>query len=565
MGYGRYASISFSPMAGTELTAFFQELATLVGRSGAGCQLYLNATRLWDANPGQRDFFHPEAILRNPTEYLLAYGIDAFGLRGIPHLVLMEGQHRLSRSAVKADDWIRQVAQQSGLASADKQRRGASLITRQPNAIQLGQFDKFAKALETSRVPDVVYALDMHTESESRQDLIAQLAEEDKRFVATGAWLPMTSQASALRTVQRTLLELPDCPMIDTPLKGQGTNLRVRVGQQGSRTYLQIVNNAPWAEDIACVVQQSAENPRVSILGGHELKLHMARSQDSDASGYRSWRFTVPAYDLIGIAVDDPGFRLVEVVHAPPKEVLDRVSEELTDLESIIAQATDPTLQLRLANVLGDFEQWSTGGQPVGWNISSLPDVKILRSNELPHSGESSLMIENQNTGEVSAWIQSVPLTRPKTGRLAFQAWIRSPTVGGSGRVRLSVMGRAQSGDKFEKALELAVGADSRSISHDWGTQPATLYVANIPLDVPELSVAIELIGQGRIWIDDVEVLQSWLHPDETFYLQGTMFVAKQKLTENNLYPAEKLLNSHWGHYLSEFQPLDVNASVFAR
>ena len=117
-------------------------------------------------------------------------------------------------------------------------------------------------------------------------------------------------------------------------------------------------------------------------------------------------------------------------------------------------------------------------------------------------------------------------------------------------------------GKKFEEALDLSPGADPRVLANDWGTQPATLNVADIPKEVNELFVAIELIGRGRVWIDDVEVLQSWLHPDERIYLQGSMFVAKQKLAENNPFPAEQLLGSHWGNYLSQFQPMESNSTA---
>jgi hypothetical protein len=65
-----------------------------------------------------------------------------------------------------------------------------------------------------------------------------------------------------------------------------------------------------------------------------------------------------------------------------------------------------------------------------------------------------------------------------------------------------------------------------------------------------ELQVAIDLIGKGRIWVDDVEVVQSWLHPDERNYLRGQVLVVKQKLANNNPYAADRLLRTPWSEYL---------------
>jgi hypothetical protein len=551
--------LSYLNWRAQELTGFFARLGDLVGRAGPQCRLYLHISRLWDADPRASDFFQPDSILRNPPEYLLAHGLDVAGLRQNPHTIVWDGTHQLARSELNAGDWIRKVAQQRGLAAVEQQPVSAALVTYQPSTIRLPQFGKLAELAQARQVSDTLYALEALPQAEAAKELIGQLFIRDRGHLVAGAWLPKTSQASALRQLQATFLELPPESLRDFPTEPEGTNLRVRLGQHGSRTYLQFVNHAPWVEEIACVVQHSAAEPPVRILGGRDLPLHRTDDQAAASAGYHTWRLTIPAYDMVGLAVDDPGLELIEVAHAPRQRVLEEIADELHGLETIISQATDPTLQTRLADVHGEFEQWSSEGQPVGWNISTLPSVRISRSDTLPHSGQSCLMIDNENQGQVSAWIQSLPIPAPDTGRLALRAWIRAPSTGGSGAVRLSVSGHTQSGDKFERAMDLQVGTDSRSIANDWGTQPATLHVADIPENLDELSVAIELIGRGRIWVDDMEVSQAWLHPDEKIYLQGTLFVAKQKLAENNPYPAEQLLDSHWGHYLSEFQPTEVD------
>ena len=151
----------------------------------------------------------------------------------------------------------------------------------------------------------------------------------------------------------------------------------------------------------------------------------------------------------------------------------------------------------------------------------------------------------------MAAWVQSRPIVPPRTGRLAVQAWFRAPAVGDPLLVRLAVVGRTHSGQRFERSMELGGRADNSAIAIDWGRKPATLYVGDVSSEsVAELSVLIELVGPGKVWVDDVQVFESFLQPDERNHLRGELLVAQKKLGEKNLYAAERLLDSHWGQYL---------------
>jgi hypothetical protein len=84
------------------------------------------------------------------------------------------------------------------------------------------------------------------------------------------------------------------------------------------------------------------------------------------------------------------------------------------------------------------------------------------------------------------------------------------------------------------------------------------LHIADVPTqELTELRVAIDVIGRGKVWVDDVEVFEALLHPDERIYLRGQVLVAKQSLENQNPFPAEQLLDSHWGHYLAAHKPED--------
>ncbi len=51
-----------------------------------------------------------------------------------------------------------------------------------------------------------------------------------------------------------------------------------------------------------------------------------------------------------------------------------------------------------------------------------------------------------------------------------------------------------------------------------------------------------------------MQIFESFLQPDERNHLRGQLLVARQKLGDNNPFPAEQLLDSHWGEYLLRYQ-----------
>ncbi len=542
--------LAFLNWRAEQMTAFLKRLGDIVQASHPQRRLYLNATRLWDQIPNSEHFHNASAILRNPAEYLVARGIDAARLGEHPQVVLMQGQFQRAEPGNLANEWILHLAQRRGLTGTAT-GQAAAIVVQQPRVQQLQEFIKFSEATQRDGGQTVVYPIDASSAVQARRSIVEQLYDGDLQLFSQGAWLTSANQASALKQLRRSFLELPPVLLRDFPTATERTSVRVRSGKHDEQWFVQIVNNSPWRESIRLQVQLSAAGVPVRILGDQSVSLQRT-SATAGTPRVENWELSVEPFDLVALRIPDPNARLVDVIHHSPDEVLPRIAAELGQLESLLLRAADPTQQQTLPDILGDFEQWTTAGVPVGWDVSSLPRVRITRSDDLPHSGRSSLMIENENTGDVSAWIQSRPIRPPSSGRLAVEVWLRSPSVGSAAVVRISVMGRLRSGARFERTHQVGSARQS-AIANDWGTRPATLYVSDIPTDqLDELFIAVELIGSGRVWVDDIQLLEPWLDPDERVYLQGMMLVAKQKLADNNPFPAEQLLDSHWGRYLAD-------------
>ncbi|MEO8268847.1 MAG: family 10 glycosylhydrolase, partial [Aureliella sp.] len=512
------ARLAFLEWRAGELTKFYARLGDIVRGGHADRKLYLNAIRLWDDFPSESRFFNPKEVIRNPREYMLAFGISPERLAESPQVELMRGSFDAisnSVNSVNSQDWIRRESGQRGLVEFYSATDTSAVVLRYP-----GRFEIMGTEQLDHSATRWIYPTLSHPGAHSRKKLINQIYHSDPLLLVDGGWLPFSGQEDEVLELMQTLNCLPPIKLDLVALREPDSNLRVRLGQYENKSYVQIVNNAPWEETLKLGIQTVRRNAQTRVLGDHAVDL-LANRDDAGLSNL--WTLNVAPYEIIGIEVDDPHLSITSLQHSPPADTATRIGRELSELETLVAQSADVTQQPILADIGGDFEGWDAEGQPIGWSVSSLPQVTIAESRELPHSGGSSLQLENTGKSPAAAWAQSRPFAPPQTGRLAVQAWFRAPAIGAPPLVKLAVVGRTHAGQRFERAMELGGRADSsNAIAFDWGRKPATLYVGDVSSEsVAELTVSIELIGPGKVWVDDVQVFESLLQPDERNHLRG--------------------------------------------
>ncbi|MEM8734658.1 MAG: hypothetical protein AAGG44_10575, partial [Planctomycetota bacterium] len=288
------------------------------------------------------------------------------------------------------------------------------------------------------------------------------------------------------------------------------------------------------------------------------------------------WQITIDGYETQLVRFESPALEFLSVDATAPEPVLQTLRTQIGQLAVVLANERDPTLRVEHANIDGDFERWdpvpfdaasenpNSPPRLATWNTSQLPGVRFEPSPDFPHSGRLSLKITNTNTGDASAWLQSQSIPVPNTGRLSVEAWLRVPASAPSARVRLSVQGTTRSGKRFSASSICGSATDrTQQLPTDWGPRPYSLHVADIPTtEMNSLIVSIELIGEGTVWVDDVRVLQSWLHPSESSFLRGKMLAAEEDLTGENYLTASRLLDSPWVQYLRRKHPLFESQST---
>lgn len=542
-----------------KLSDLYRQVAKRIHKGGNAPRLYLSPLRMWDEAPNSEDFIRPKEIARSPIEYLRTAGIDVASLQKIPGVTLIHGDVEQSRNTLDSEAWIRAVSRLKVMESGKSQ----SVFT-------ILQPDELAKQFvepKTDTTPwSSVYPINAGRSFSVRRNIVAQLAKGDPELVAIGAWLPLCTETSQIRSLFGTYREIPNVPFRElTPKsksrKPQSSDCTVlKQATTEDKTYLQIINRSPWPIDCALIVR-TAQSAAANIMGETQTQL----IQQTVNADQQTWQLSIEPFGMNVVESSDPKLEVLDVVSAPPDAVVAQMQAEIGRLDRVIAQSSDPTRQSLLAEVFGGFEHWTAGNdrKPVKWNLSSLPSVQFQRATDFPHTGNYCLRITNTKD-ELSAWAHSEEFQVPTNGRLTLRAWLRVPTAQRNSVVRISVIGRTAAGERFERSKVFGSrNVPSQQLASDWGVRPATLDVADIPTDtLQNIFVAIQLVGKGTVWVDDVEVQSSWLHPDERVYLQGRLIVAKQGLENNNPLPAEELLDSSWGRYLSEWHPMMVQIST---
>ncbi len=542
----------------TELSNFYVRLAGAISQSKKSAKLLINPLPILERRPSERDYIDPNMQARNLSDYWLAAGLDVNRLKQQSNIILLRGKLESPLKSGLVQDWLSRIASDSGLASADVGNTTGTLLIQRPLGMPIYEANKLQNSSSTTTAWCYPQANTIGTGS--LPSLVALLHREDALLIGDGGLMPLQGDSPKLQQFRQTFVALPNIPMRSINIDSGESSVRIRSATVGTTTYLQMINSAPWPERVTMDVRIASSNGLVEILGGRELTLSGNNAQLTVSSRTNAqrvqrntvWQFELPPFDLIGVKVSDPQFQVNSVMHSPDPAVITRITKEIEELEGLMAIAADPGRTTSLGIAGGDFESWVDDSRPTGWSVSSLPQVAISRADTLPHSGQSCIALENRNNAQVSAWIQSEKIPIPESGRLAVEAWVRySPSANSPILMQLSVIGRTRDGRRFQRVHQFGASAQTNQGNVDWGRKPIVLYVSDLPSDeLAELHVAFDLVGPGKIWLDDIQAYEPLINPDERVQIRGQLFLAREKLRENNPFPAEQALNSHWARYL---------------
>lgn len=395
------------------------------------------------------------------------------------------------------------------------------------------------------------------SDAAQRERFAQSLADDDVPLILDGGWLLPLGQEAALSHWLKVFRRLPPEPFTTPRRDGQPQELVVRTLTRGTRSWFYVLNPTPWplAADVAFTGKGSLQ---LIPLGDLHTFTWEARE------GQWHFRASLEPYDLwagevLGGEVSVAGWSV-----QMPGEVGPSLGQQVRELTRRTHRLKAQPRPLTLANA--QFDHAAADGTPSDWQTARGGGLSATIQ---PHGGVSTpscLRLVRQG-GSMPLWVRSSPLTVPATGRLQMAAALRIADLKAQPQLRLAIEGRWQ-GQVYYRRIN--VGRPERpddpappELSTHWAR--FAISVPDLPLSgLSDLRVGFDLMSDGEVWIDDVQVYDLWLEEREYDELLKSASAARLQVETGRLHECRLFLESYWPALLRRHVPLEEPPAVTA-
>jgi hypothetical protein len=205
------------------------------------------------------------------------------------------------------------------------------------------------------------------------------------------------------------------------------------------------------------------------------------------------------------------------------------------------------------------FELARQGDVLPGWEHLRSAGVSVQVVPEPTGSGGSALCVQSE--GPV-VWVRSNPFPTPKTGRVALWVSLKTENPNEQPPLQLAVEGRLDGDpDPYYRAAGVGAlapkGDTVEPLTTAW--KPFVVVVNNLPsTGLTDLRVAIDLMGKGKVWVDDVQVFDLWFDKSECNELLKKIARANWNLGKGEVTQCERILQGYWPQFLRHDVPLNA-------
>jgi hypothetical protein len=324
---------------------------------------------------------------------------------------------------------------------------------------------------------------------------------------------------------------------------------------RGNRTYLYVVNDAPWPVTVNMTLNGAA-NCRVEPFGGRSVPAPVPRDDGS------TWSLALAPYDLIGAVLTAPNVTVTEWRVQFGREVFAELRSNIDDLRRQAMALRDPRPLAVLSN--SDFETPPSDGHVPGWECARGDGITVELGAGRPVTGQQALRLRSR--GPV-AWVRSNPFPAPKTGRLAVEVWLRVDDPDVQPPLQVALEGRLNGQTYYRPARIGAADGPThpppRPLKTQWDW--FVIRIDDLPTNgLTDLRVAFDLMGAGSVWIDDVRVYDLWFDRTECNELLKMIALADLHLGKGAVSECRRILEGYWPEFLRRHVPPDPIALAAA-
>lgn len=359
------------------------------------------------------------------------------------------------------------------------------------------------------------------------------VAALDARWVLLGT-AAVTGFEERVRGFARVFRALPATPQARPIPERQPFGVALRSLPAARATYLSLANDTPYPVRIETLL--GAGGATVDDLG-RGLRLAPERV----AGGKSRLVLDLLPFGVAAIRVGAEGVDATPVTPYPSEAVLTGMHARYEELSAQLSRLNRGPAAGLAGPVNPGFEPSSTplvqltAGRsatvPAGWQVAGMGATAELDHAE-PHEGRGSLRLETEAAG---ASVVCDDFAARGQSALTVQAWFRASQPDTKIRVWIEGDGKAQ---PYRRWSELTVGPE-------WSAR--AVRGSDLPSEgLDAARIRFELIGPGRLWLDDVKVSGEVASESERQNARRVLLAAMHAYREKRYADFARLAGSHW-------------------
>jgi hypothetical protein len=265
-------------------------------------------------------------------------------------------------------------------------------------------------------------------------------------------------------------------------------------------------------------------------------------------ASYWEWAIELEPYDVVGAMFNSAEVAIADWRVEVPDSIAATLRRKLAEVDARIDALRSP-IPLKVLTNPG-FEAPADRQGIIGW-VHARPGepIDIATESSQQKSGQQSLRLSVQGPGQVG-WVRSRTIPTPKTGRIFVTVWLKTEDPKRQPPFRLAIDGRLN-GQPYYQYASIGLGDDARPLTSSW--QQYLLPVDYLPTQgLTDLRVGFDMMGEGTIWIDDVQVFDFLLYDNQPLELLKMVALAKDQLNQGKVVQCQRFLDSYWPRFLLE-------------
>ncbi len=378
----------------------------------------------------------------------------------------------------------------------------------------------------------------------NRQRFVHALATLDPEAMFDGGWLLPLGQEDSLTDLVAAYRRLP-AAKFETYTETTSP-ITIRTLSNFNSTYAYLVNDSDWPVTAKLQLDVSP-SCRVEELSGRRPVPAVIGS---------TWTVPLQPYDLVAVRFLAPNTKITGAETILDPKIRPLLVQQVADLQQRVASLVRPPEMPKITN--NSFELPSKAGKIPGWLVanaaggSAAVDAEGASVARKP-IGKQAAKLEGASAAGAVTSLTTEPFPAPATGRLSVSVWLKIEDAAQQPQLNFAIKYRHDEKDYNPGAL---LGKQTPyPLKAEWSNY--ILPFEDLPTSgFDKVQVEFDLIGPGRVWIDDVQLMDLSFSQPEQFQLSKIVANADLQLKNGKLGDCLNTLDDYWLRFLTVYVPL---------